>query len=69
MSRTYSVISDEHQKQLKTNFRTYFSNINEPQEHSPTGIPDEIEYELLENCGPMRQELRRLAQRMRNRNA
>lgn len=69
MSRTYSALNDKHQRQSKVNYRAYFNNPGEPREHRPTDIPAELEDELLENYGPMRQEFRRLAQRMRNRNA
>lgn len=67
MSRTYSAIEDKHQKQSKVNYQAYMNNPNEPREHIYADMPAELEAELLENSGPMRQEFRRLARRMRNR--
>lgn len=67
MSRTFSAINDKHQRQSKVSYQAYFTNPNEPREHTSAYMPAELEAELLENSAPMKQKLRRLARTMRNR--
>lgn len=65
MSRTYSVINNKHQKQSIVNYLAYFNNPNEPREHISAYMPAELEAELLENYGPMKDKFRRRAHMMR----
>lgn len=67
MSRTYSAPENEHQKQSKANFRTYFYNTKELQELIAEDMSTELEAKLLVSSAPMRREFRRLARRMRAR--
>lgn len=67
MSQSYSAKKDHHPQQLRVNHQTYFDNPNEPRKHISTSMEDELEAELQEYSGSMRQEFRRLARRMRNR--
>lgn len=65
MSRTYSAMRSEHQKQSKSNFRTYFRDINELEGFVDFDTSSELEATLRETVSPTRQEFRRLARRMR----
>lgn len=65
MSRTYSKLSNKHQKHSKVHYKAYLNNLSEPRDQLHTDIPVEIEAELMENSALMRQEFRQLAHSMR----
>ncbi len=68
MSRTYFTTRHKKQKHSKTHFQTYLSNPDEPHNDAYyDDLPVELEANLLKNIEPKRQELRRLAQRIRDR--
>jgi len=64
MSLRNSRLTNKHQK---VNFEQYLYNANEPHLHLSTGLPPDLEAELLENSESMRQSFRRQARRMRGR--
>jgi len=66
MSRTYSKLTNKHQKHPKVHFQQYLYNASEPREYISGSSPAELEAELLENSESMRQSFRHRAHRMRS---
>lgn len=67
MSRTYSAMNDKHQNQSKTDYQAYFINPNEPREQIKPYMMEEFDDDLLENSDQMREKIRHLARKLRNR--
>ena len=68
MSHTNSAIKNENQKHPKVDFRLYLNNTGEPWDnYIPSGMPPELEAELLQNSMGMKRRFRLIAQSMRNR--
>lgn len=65
MSKTYSTISHKNKSQSKVSYRDYQSYSTEPRDSDSIYYSPELEAELLENSGMMKQEIRRRANRMR----
>ena len=67
MSRTYSKLTNKHQKYPKVHFQQYLYGTHEPQGYISNDSSTELDMELSENSESMRQSFRHLAKRIRNR--
>ena len=67
MSRTYSRLTNKHQKPSKVYFQQYLYNANEPQDYMSISSPAELEVELRGSSEFMRQGFRHYARRLRSR--
>lgn len=67
MSHSINLQNKKQQKHPKVYFQQYLYNSGEPSYDGSNDLPPELEAELLGNSHTMRQHLRHIAQRMRNR--
>lgn len=66
MSRTYPAFKNKYQKRSKVNYHSYILSPTDMQEGTSGDMPAELEAEMIENRGSMRQKVRRFARRIKS---
>ena len=66
MSHTTNALKNKNQIHPKVRNRQYLYNANEPSDNYDFYVSPKFEYEFLENVFPMKRNIRRRAQMIRN---